>query len=68
MPEELHDRLEWLEGTMERIAIFMYRAGLKKDCFGMPFYETQDKLAALIGLPDDYWEFIELEMDPRILG
>lgn len=67
MPEEFHERLEWLEGQMEGIASFMFKHGLEDQCFSMQFYDVQEKLAALIGLPDNYSEFIELEMDPRVI-
>ena len=67
MPEQFQDRLSWLEDHMEGIASLMYKNGLERQCFGAQFYEVQDKLAALIGLPDNYSEFIELEMDPRVI-
>lgn len=66
MPEEFRDRLGWLEGTMERIAGMMFRRGIDAgDIFGADFYELQDKIARQIGLPDDFSEFIELDMDFR---
>lgn len=66
--EEKHQaRLRWLEDHMEGIASFLYKEGLEDVAFSMPFYDVQEKLAALIGLPDDYLEFMELEMDPRVV-
>ena len=65
LDEQYHKRLSWLEAEMERLAAYLFRSGREEAAFGMPFYDVQDKLAYLIGLPDDYWEYMELEMDPR---
>ncbi len=67
MDERYHDRLMWLEDHMEGIASLLYKEGIEDAAFSMQLYEVQDKLAALIGLPENYSEFIELEMDPRVV-
>ena len=66
MPEEFHARLKWLEGTMEGIAGMMFRRGVDAgDIFDTDFYGLQDQIARQIGLPENFDEFIELDMDVR---
>ncbi len=67
LDEKYQDRLRWLEDHMEGIASFLYKEGLENEAFGDSFYDVQEKLAALIGLPENYLEFMELEMDPRVV-
>lgn len=65
LDEIFHERLEWVASVTERAANFMFEYDVKEDpgdIFDPPLWEMQDALAKLIGLPDDYADYLEGEI------
>ena len=59
LDEKFHERLEWLESEMSGIAEFAYKNGTPaEDIFGGDFYAVQEMLAKMVGLPADYYDYM----------
>ena len=62
LDQKYHERLLWLEHVTEQAASFMsdHHAGEEPgDILDLLLLEMRDVLAELIGLPDDYADYLE---------